>query len=99
MSIQLVGEARSRRYRGSVDASGEPLYYKGYEVLHLAAQYRITDTITLAARVNNLLDQDFTSFRTTFEDDGAGGYALTYLDDYNNKDKARNLWLSLNIRF
>ena len=99
LNVQLVGEARSRRYRGSQDADGVPQYYKGYEVLHLAAQYRITDTITLAARVNNLLDQDFTSFRTTFEDDGAGGYALTYLDDYNNKDKARNLWLSLNIRF
>ena len=99
LNVQLIGEARSRRYRGSQDADGVPQYYKGYEVLHLAAQYRITDTITLAARVNNLLDQDFTSFRTTFEDDGAGGYALTYLDDYNNKDKARNLWLSLNIRF
>ena len=99
LNVQLVGEARSRRYRGSQDADGVPQYYKGYEVLHLAAQYRITDTITLAARINNLLDQDFTSFRTTFEDDGAGGYALTYLDDYNNKDKARNLWLSLNIRF
>ena len=99
LNIQLVGEARSRRYRGSVDASGEPLYYKGYEVLHLAAQYRISESVSLAARVNNVLDRDFTSFQTSFQEDGLGGYTLAYLDDYNNKDKARNLWLSVNVRF
>jgi outer membrane receptor for ferrienterochelin and colicins len=98
-ATQLVGEARSKRYRGSEDASGKPQYYQGYEVLHLAAQYRFGEHLTLAARINNLLDQDFTSYQTTFLEDGAGGYELSYLDDYNNKDKARNLWLSLNARF
>ena len=24
---------------------------------------------------------------------------VSYLDDYNNKDKSRNLWLSLNVNF
>jgi len=97
--MQLIGEARSKRYRGSTDDDGNPLYYKSYKVLHLAAQYRFNDHVTVAGRINNLLDEDFTSFHTTFTDDGQGGYSLTYLDDYNNKDKARNLWMSLNVRF
>lgn len=97
--MQLVGEARSKRYRGSSDADGNPLYYRDYEVLHLAAQYRINDNVSVAGRINNLLDQDFTGYDTTFTEDGFGGYTLTYLDHYNNKDKSRNLWLSLNVRF
>ena len=56
--------------------------------------------MSLSARINNLLDQDFTSFQTVFtQNPTTGAYTPTYLDDYNNKDKARNLWLSLNIRF
>ena len=99
-SMQLIAEARSRRYRGSRDANGAPRYYKDYEVLHLAAQYRFSDAVSLSARINNLLDQDFTSFQTVFtQNPTSGAYTATYLDDFNNKDKARNLWLSLNIRF
>lgn len=92
--MQLIGELRHRRYDSSNDR-----YYKDYDVLHLAAQYRFTDDIALAARINNLLDEDFTSYETTFTEDGLGGYTLTYLDDYNNKDKARNLWVSLHVGF
>ncbi|KAF1711181.1 TonB-dependent receptor [Pseudoxanthomonas kalamensis DSM 18571] len=97
--MQLIGEMRSRRYRGSTDDDGNPLYYKRYDVLHLAAQYRFNEHVSLNGRINNLLDEDFTSFETTFSEDGLGGYTLTYLDDYNNKDKARNYWLSLHISF
>lgn len=98
--MQLIAEARSRRYRGSRDANGDPNYYQDYGVLHLAAQYRFSDAVSLSARINNLLDEDFTSFATVFTQNPAtGAYTPTYLDDYNNKDKARNLWLSLNIRF
>ena len=69
-------------------------------MLHLAAQYRFSDAVSLSARINNLLDQDFTSFQTVFtQNPASGAYTATYLDDFNNKDKARNLWLSLNIRF
>ncbi len=99
LSLQLIGEVRSKRYRGSQDANGNPLYYKSYDVLHLAGQYRFNPHLFMAARINNLLDEDFTSFRTTFEDNGDGSYNLEYLDDYNNKDKARNLWISLNYSF
>ena len=98
ISAQLIGEARSRRYRGR-DVNDNPQYYKDYEVLHLAAQYRFSDSVSLFARINNLLDQDFTSFQTVFAQNPDGSWTPTYTDDFNNKDKARNLWLSLNVAF
>ncbi|MEZ5486841.1 MAG: TonB-dependent receptor [Steroidobacteraceae bacterium] len=98
-STQLVWEARSDRFRGSVDASGKLLYYKGYDVLHLGAQYRFNHWLSANLRVNNLLDKDFTSFETNFTQNPDGSYTASYLDDYNNKDKARNYWLSVNVAF
>lgn len=97
-SAQLVAEAHTRRYRGK-DADGDPMYYEGYTVLHLAAQYAISANVRLAARINNLLDQDFTGFETRFTQNPDGSYTPSYIDDYNNKDKARNLWLSVNVGF
>ncbi len=99
LSLQLIGEVRSKRYRGSEDANGNPQYYKSYEILHLAGQYRFNPNLFVAARINNLLDEDLTSFRTTFDDLGDGSFEPVYLDDYNNKDKARNLWLRVNVSF
>jgi len=98
ISAQLTWEARSDRYRG-VDSAGNHLYYKNYDVLHASAQYRFSRWLTLSARVNNLLDEDFTSFQTTFTQNPDGSYTPSYLDDYNNKDKARNFWLSANFTF
>ena len=97
-SLQLIAESRSERYRGLLNADGSPRYYKDYEVLHLAGQYRFNEHVSVAARINNLLDEDFTSFQTTFTQT-ANVYTPVYLDDYNNKDKARNLWVSLNVNF
>jgi outer membrane receptor for ferrienterochelin and colicins len=68
-------------------------------VLHLGAQYHVNDRITVSARVNNLLDEDFTSFRTLWVENGDGSYSPSFIDDYNNKDKARNFWLSVNLNF
>ena len=99
VSLQLTVESRSDRYRGT-DANGDPMHYKSYEVFHLGGQYHINDNITLSARVNNLLDRDFTSFRSSFiRNATTGEWQLQTVDDYNNKDKARNLWLSLNATF
>jgi outer membrane receptor for ferrienterochelin and colicins len=98
-STQLIAESRSRRYRGSTDEDGNPLFYRSYNILHLAAQYRINDNMTLGARINNLLDEDFTGYQTVFTANPDGTYTMSALDDFNNKDKARNLWLSLNVRF
>ncbi len=96
-SMQLVSETRSKRFRDVAD--GVRRDYEDYTVLHLAAQYRFNDNVSVNARINNLLDRDFTSFRTYWIEDPTGAYAPEYVDDYNNKDKARNLWLSLNVRF
>src|SRR5690606_41837850 len=46
----------------------EPLYYRDYTVLHLGGAYRFNDTVTLNARINNLLDRDFTTYATEFHD-------------------------------
>ena len=97
-STQLTVESRSDRFRG-VDSNGDDLYYKAFQVLHLGAQYHITDNISINGRINNLLDEDFTTFRTVFEDLGGGVYEPDFIDDYNNKDKARNFWVGVNVNF
>lgn len=97
-SMQLISETRSKRYRDVVDDVRRD--YEDYTVLHLGAQYRFNDHVSVNARINNLLDEDFTSFQTLWtQDPNTGEWAPTYLDDYNNKDKARNLWLGVNVRF
>ena len=105
LNLFLTTEARADRYRGVHAITGEPLYYRDYAVLHLGGSYRVNDTVTLNARINNLLDRDFTTYATEFRDlDGDGVYLdgsneVLFLDDYNNKDKARSLWISLNVQF
>ncbi|MEN1971024.1 TonB-dependent receptor [Luteimonas sp. MJ204] len=96
-SMQLSSETRSKRFRDVID--GVRYDYEDYTVLHLGAQYRFSENVRLNARINNLLDEDFTSFRTVWTQDPTGAYEPTYYDDYNNKDKSRNLWLSLNVQF
>ena len=99
INLFLTGEMRSKRYRGISAATGEELYYKDYTVWHLGAAFELTGWLTLNARVNNLLDRDFTSYDATFVDNGDGTWTLAPEDHYNNKDKARSFWLSLNARF
>lgn len=98
LSTYVAYETNSKRFR-SVDINGNELYYKRYGVFNLGASYKVNDMFTIHGRVNNLLDEDFTSYSTTFTDNGDGSYTPVYLDDYNNKDKARNFWLSINARF
>lgn len=100
-SLQLLAEARSKRYRDTLN--GVRRDYQDYTVLHLGAQYRFNEHVSVSGRINNLLDEDFTTFQTVFTDlNNDGTYTsneVAYLDDYNNKDKSRNLWLSLNVNF
>jgi outer membrane receptor for ferrienterochelin and colicins len=98
LSAQLTAEHRSRRYRG-VDVNGDHLFWKSYEVVNLGAQYRLNEHVTISGRVNNLLDRDFTAYDTIFVDNGDGTWTPTYQDHYNNKDKARSYWVSVNARF
>ncbi|WP_230281171.1 TonB-dependent receptor domain-containing protein [Croceicoccus sp. Ery15] len=98
-SAQLNAEHRSRRYRGVDAGTGERLYFKSYTVLNLGGQFMLNENLTIGGRVNNLLDTDFTSYHTSFIDNGDGTYEPVFVDDYNNKDKARSYWVSLNARF
>ena len=104
VNVYLSGETRSRRYRDLHVVTNEALYYKSYGVLHLGASYKATDWLTVNARINNLLDRDFTTYHAEFRDlNGDASYDGTnetlFFDDYNNKDKARSLWISVNVRF
>lgn len=105
LNLFLTAESRSRRYRGVHAITQQPLYYRDYAVLHLGGAWQVNDTVTVNARINNLLDRDFTTYATEFRDlDGDGVFLdgtneVLFLDDYNNKDKARSLWVSLNLQF
>jgi len=102
--MYLTMEGRHDRFRGfgrsglNTDSSGGE-YWKDYEIFHLGARWAMNDTLTFTARVNNLLDEDFTTYDTAFEDDGMGGFEPVYFDDYNNKDARRSYWLSMQARF
>lgn len=98
VSAQLSAEHRSRRYRG-IATNGDHLYYKSYTVLNFGAQYRLNDHLTISGRVNNLLNQDFRAYDVDFGDPVNGAYTPTYIDHYNNKDKARSYWFSVSARF
>ncbi|MEN9465012.1 MAG: exogenous ferric siderophore receptor, partial [Pseudomonadota bacterium] len=100
----LTVEYRDRRFRSWDAVADKALYYKAYEVLHLGFNYQILENLRLSGRINNLLDQDFTGFKPVFNDANNDGdyldtHEISYLDDYNNKDKRRNYWLSLNLAF
>ena len=97
-TVFLTAEARSKRYRGFDTVLEQELYWKDYEVLHLGASYRVNETVTINGRINNLLDRDFTSYQYSFVED-SGSYTLSAQDDYNNKDKARSIRLSVNVSF
>lgn len=104
LNFLLSSEMRSKRYRSYDTTNARELFYKSYTVLHLAASYEVNSWLTFNGRVNNLLDEDFTTYDTAFVDlDGDGRYQSTgevaFLDHYNNKDKARSFWLSVNARF
>lgn len=104
LEAYLTAEYRSKRYtslpRGWDENIEYPEYYKDYTVFHLGAQYLVTENLALTARVNNLLDEDFTEYTTVFTtEDGGVTYEPNYIDSYNVKSKARNLWLSATLSF
>ncbi len=98
-SAQLTAEMRSKRYRGPDAITGDQTFYRNYTVLHLGAQYRLNDFVTIGGRVNNLLDQDFTAYTVDFADNGDGTWTPSYIDHFNNKDRARSYWISITGNF
>lgn len=104
LSFLMTGEMRSKRYRGLHALTNEELFYKSYTVLNLGGAYELTDWLTVNARVNNLLDRDFSTYNAEFRDidengDYLGDDETLFFDHYNNKDKGRSFWVSLNARF
>lgn len=105
LNLFLTMETRAKRFRGfgrgNVLNTGKDgtEYFKSYDVFHLGMSWQLSEQVTLNGRINNLLDTDFTSYKVDFEDDGSGGYEVIAYDDYNNKDKRRNFWLSMNVTF
>lgn len=111
-NLFLTTEIRSKRYRSFDTVNEKELYYKNYEVLHLGASFKANENVTFNARINNLLDRDFTTYDVSYGECSAGtnncvlnpgstteGYLAIINDDYNNKDKARNFWVGVNVRF
>lgn len=99
VNLFLTTEYRADRFDQFDQTTQQELYFKDSTLLHLGGSYKINDIFTVNARVNNLLDEDFTSYKTKFVEDGNGGYTASYRDDYNNKYKSRSYWLSLNTKF
>ncbi|MGI2205368.1 TonB-dependent receptor domain-containing protein [Shewanella oncorhynchi] len=110
-NVFLTSEYRAKRYRSWDIINDAALYYKGYNVFHLGGSYQASEFVTFNMRVNNLFDKDFTSYDIVFtecsdtsttcvsDDNGQNGYTASYVDDFNNKDKARNFWVGMNVRF
>ena len=103
-SVLFGMQAFKDRYFDQHPVTQQSLYYKDFNVFHLGAAYKVTKNVTVNARINNLFDRDFTTYRAEYRDlNGDGAYDGTnetlYYDDYNNKDKARSFWVSVNVRF
>lgn len=100
LSLSLVAEVRSKRYRGATTntTTGEQTlnYYKAYDLYHLRARYKFNDNLSFGAAINNLLDDDLSSITYTLNDDQNG---YNRQPDYNTTEKARSFWLSANISF
>lgn len=110
MSVYLQGVYRSDRYRGWDTVHDEALYYKNYNLYNLGAELTLNEYISVNVRINNLLDEDFTSYSTSYTDlnnDGTYEYLsgrgqvseVTFNDDYNVKDAGRNLWVGVTAYF
>lgn len=110
MVVYLQGVYRSDRYRGWDNVHDKALYYKDYNLFNLGAQFYVNEYVQINARVNNLLDEDFTSYSTSYTDlNGDGEYEyltgrgvvseVTFTDDYNVKDKGRNFWIGVTAFF
>lgn len=102
LSVYIQSEIRSKRYRGTANVTGPQgpetveQYYKSYELVHFGASYSVSDSLTIRARINNLLDNDLSS-RSCLLADTQVEYICT--SDYNTTERARNFWLSVNYSF
>lgn len=102
LSLSLQSEVRSDRYRGWDTVRDKPEYYKSYDLWNLGLRYQYSDNIIFTGRINNLLDEDFTTYSTTFVHSVVNGndvYDAEYRDHYNIMAARRNFWLSMQVSF
>ncbi len=105
LTVSLQSELRSDRYRGWNTVLDEAQYYEQYDLWNLGVSYKVNENITVFGRVNNLFDEDFTTYSTKFVDlDGNGVYEsdtdeVQFTDHYNVIAASRNFWLSMQVSF
>ncbi|KXI27700.1 TonB-dependent receptor domain-containing protein [Paraglaciecola hydrolytica] len=111
LNLFLTSEMRTKRYRSWDTNTDAALYYEGYHVLHMGASFKASESVTFNLRINNLLDHDFTTYNIAFtacndtatsciyDSNNTNGYSASFIDDFNNKDKARNFWAGVNVTF
>lgn len=97
LSSYIIFTGENKRYRSFDTTTQTPLYFKDYGVLNAGASYKANESVTFNGRINNLLDQDFTTYTTTFTG-STGAWTPVYRDDYNTMAKSREFWLSMNIK-
>jgi len=99
LSMYAILTGETGRY-GGIPRGGtvdDAFYYKDYSVVNAGISYKANENVTLHGRINNVLDQDFTSYTTQFIG-VPGNWDTNYQDDYNTKTKAREFWLSMNVK-
>ncbi|AFV00038.1 TonB-dependent receptor domain-containing protein [Simiduia agarivorans] len=69
VTLGMVIEARSARYSDAANLNKVP----GYGLLHARASWAVTEHFSLDARINNLLDKEYTVVRN-FREDGINGF-------------------------
>jgi len=94
--------AESSRFRGYNSTTNLPQpSYRAYQIFHLGTTWQASETFTVTARINNLLNRDFSTYQLDWSEDPSqpGRYRPSKMDDYRVTDKARSFWLSFNARF
>lgn len=98
LSLYIGLYAESDRVRGWDEYGNFLPDYKAYQLVHLGTVFNVSENLTLSARINNLLDEDFSTYDVDWTNSGSG-WTATKRDDYKVIDKSRNFWLSMNVTF
>ncbi|MBW7902553.1 MAG: TonB-dependent receptor [Rhodocyclaceae bacterium] len=113
LDVWLRGEYRgkSRRFdQDAKDLTGNSLLeyralgdLKGYSLLHLGGSYKLTNNVRINANIFNLLDKDFTKYKTWVDTAGVTQIGSAYYKSAQSTKGTvpfgRTFWLSANIDF
>jgi outer membrane receptor for ferrienterochelin and colicins len=113
LTLWFKGEYRGERARftdryENLTAANQALQdqvgdLKAYEVFHLGGSYKASENLTLNATLYNAFDKDFTKGKTYTTNNGATGWASSYIQAAQSTsgtlEEGRRLWLSANLRF